>query len=284
MAIDIDSYPGDSPMTLDAETLVLAVRNWPTAAPGPTADELATTLEVEAKEARAAAEVAVTDGLLDAWDLQGLGRHYVLSPLTADRLGVKLFAPEDGDFRWMPVGWESKPRPERHKTYTLTDALGLACPNPGPAEVAAEGEEAEGLLRRMAAPSSPTQIVGFLPMPSRLLGTAVPWSGPIRATSCPVCQGKELDPRTYCMACDAWGLQHLIGRVIPPPAESILVARRTSPLFGGLMARSAKPTPAKASKRAVKPAGRTAPKIEPERKPTRKERRAAMKGQTSAAA
>jgi hypothetical protein len=273
-------------MTLDVETLVLAVRNWPTAAPGPTTEELAAKLDVEPREARKAAEDAVTAGLLDGWDIPAHGRHYVLTPLTAARLGVKLFAPEDGEFRWMPVGWESKPRPERHKTYTLTDALGLACPNPGPVETAAESEDADNLSRRMGGSSAPASITGFLPAPTRLLGMSVPWSGPITSTSgpCGICHDRRLKPNETCLACGRWGLDHLIGRVVPPTAESILVARRTAPLFGGLMPRSAKPTPAKASKRAVKPVGRTAPKVEPEKKPTRKERRAAMRGTASAAA
>ena len=140
------------------------------------------------------------------------GPMVALSPLGAQRLGLRLAAADD-------------PPPAALRPVAATAAQAVIereaiDPSPGPLERAAWSERAAAVA--VAAPAARGRArrlwrvavaVEQLPRPSLLVGTdLVPWPGPDQvqpAAACPACHGRRLGPQAYCLLCDRWGLDWL---------------------------------------------------------------------------
>lgn len=164
-------------------------------------------------------------------DFDGTPR-VMISSLGAKRLGLRLVeVGPSGTLRWATEGEPDPPAPRaRHVSLGAQGADLASIPDPGPdPELASHrGERAEAAARAAAVASStssprprPKGGSADWPLPSVLLGVGLtPWPGPgqsvdLRAT-CPACGSRKLQPRAYCLYCDRWGLDRLLGNAPSP--------------------------------------------------------------------
>ncbi|MGE3818700.1 MAG: hypothetical protein AB7I30_04645 [Isosphaeraceae bacterium] len=153
----------------------------------------------------------------------------MISALGAQRLGLKLAEVGlSGTVRWVGLG-EPETSPPRAKHVSLgaqgADLASLPDPSPDPELAAIRGERAEAVERSLSD-SSPRPRVGArgetLPTPSMLLGMGLsPWPGPGQSpdpgATCPACGSRKLRPQAYCLYCDRWGLDRLLGNAQGAP-------------------------------------------------------------------
>lgn len=178
-------------------------------------------------------------GWIEVWE-RPEGLAVTLSPLGAERLGVRLV--ERRGFGSTPC-WAEQGEREPGPTPAFGHARTArgACldyaldPHPSPDEELELAEEAEAFATEAAREveyddSLSPERLRLLPMPTRLVGEGKsPWPGPGLA-SCPICRGGRLDPRSYCLYCDRWGLDHLLrflrAEEPPGPVDRERPARR----------------------------------------------------------
>lgn len=153
-------------------------------------------------------------GWLDAWE-RDPDPVVTLSVAGAARLGARIV--ERGASMtpcWALAGEPEPPEPAAANVAHLARSGGLSTlpdPQPGPELLAMFHEE-----HLLSVPSRrPRRITAeILPWPTILLGTSLtPWPGPgaFRAGHCPACHSRPLGHSMYCLGCDRWGLDHLVG-------------------------------------------------------------------------
>ncbi len=155
------------------------------------------------------------DGWLAAWP-RGDGLVVTLSVGAVSALEVRLVEVGPGQVpRWAGAS-EPDPEPPRASGVFRADRAAslelVVDPGISPEEAAGLAEARSARVAPPGARPGPIAIE-LLPRPTRFLGTSTtPWPGPGdgRKASCPVCGSKRLDPATYCLYCDRWGLDHLV--------------------------------------------------------------------------
>jgi hypothetical protein len=208
--------------TLESETILSLVLERLSA----TQAEVAEALGCTAAEATAFVDALVTGGWLERWSKPGPGRGpaVTLTPWSAERLGVRL---NDHSSRWVPRSSRLRPTRARLKRHTVPqfayDGLGRGSvlhrqrdhrQHEPWVEVAA-AELVELALRR--GDYSGDYGREGLPVPTFLLGLALPWDRPeitTRRRRCRTCGGRRLRPTAYCLRCDNWGLHRLVPSAI----------------------------------------------------------------------
>ena len=176
-------------------------------------------------------------GWVEVWEGDGRGGEtgplVTLSPLGAERLGVRLVESSEGRcVRWARVGDPEPPAPRA--TNVCASARGASLEfvpdhSPPPDRRAADAERAGAYAATPADPSAakpaPRGPAPDAPPPSYLVGLALtPWPGPAAAADaesvCPACGSRRLLPHMYCLYCDRWGLDELS----PPAVDAPVVA------------------------------------------------------------
>lgn len=157
------------------------------------------------------------DGWISVWD-RPEGPVVTFSPLGAERLGIRLVESGPGEVpRWASRGDPEPPAPPaKHvarsaRSAWLSDLIDPHASAERLAELAeaagtprAEGEASRGAAGTKSDPNG-------LPRPTVLIGQGhTPWPGP-GTLACPVCSGRPLGSQMYCLNCDRWGLDHLLG-------------------------------------------------------------------------
>lgn len=172
-------------------------------------------LDAEAVESLAAS------GLISVCAWEG-GEVATLSPLAAERLGVRISSTSGGGWVWTSKDarvQRRRPRKGRTKTETL-DAEAVADPGLTAEDFAVLNERIEAYAvegranRRQRLDDE--QLTGrHLPRPAVILtGSDSSWAEFVRPRGvCSVCLGLPLGPSTYCLRCDRWGLDWLLARI-----------------------------------------------------------------------
>ena len=170
-------------------------------------------------------------GWLAPWEMDG-DLHVILTPLAAERLGVKLVpAGKSETMRWAPID-DPEPNPRAPgRGQGDVDALDLIPdPSPGPEEEAEASERAERLVR-LSAQDVEASMLSTLPRPSILLGSGLtPWPGPSESNgrACPGCGSEPISEKAYCLVCDRWGLDPLLA-ALQGKAQTAHRPRRPTP-------------------------------------------------------
>jgi hypothetical protein len=197
----------------EGRRIVEALVNGPLAWRSPA--ELASAVGLDVEEATDLLADLDADGWLSPWEREG---HVVvtLSVGAASRLGVRLVeSGRDQALRWSSLGDPDPPLPKASGVFRNERAAWLELvvdPSGSPEEAAERAEEAR---ERSSIPSNPRERVFIegLPSPTLLIGVGLtPWPGPaeVRGAPCPSCCSRHLEPSTYCVYCDRWGLDHLL--------------------------------------------------------------------------
>lgn len=162
-------------------------------------------------------------GLCAAWD-PGSGPCATLTPLAARRLGLKLRRADGprGGCHWVPA---DRREPKQRRAPVIAQAatdLGVNLDSipgnsPRPDEVAEAAEDLDSSAPRADRRLSDEQSTR-LPRPAILLEGSRAWPGGFPGQvdhdgQCPACRGEPLRPSTYCLVCDGWGLDWLVGRI-----------------------------------------------------------------------
>ena len=162
------------------------------------------------------------EGWLAVWEVEG-GPFVTLSPLGADRLGVRLVeVGRDEVARWAPAGDPDPPQSVARHVCSSRRAAEMdfvVDPHPGPAEAL---EIAERVVQRPggreesadAPRSAPSISHPAFAYPTLLIGLGLtPWPGPDRPADepCPACGERPIGPSAYCLCCDRWGLDGRLG-------------------------------------------------------------------------
>ncbi len=117
--------------------------------------------------------------------------------------------------RWSLVGDPEPPEPVASGVSHLVQGAGLSAiadPKPGPEALAMIYEE-QVAAKAIPGKSPRLARADRLPFPTIILGSSLtPWPGPgtFLHGVCPACRSQPLRPRTYCLGCDRWGLDHLL--------------------------------------------------------------------------
>jgi hypothetical protein len=161
------------------------------------------------------------DGWLAAWERES-DVVVTLSVIGASRLSLRLVeSGHDEVPRWARVGDPEPPVPRALGVFRGERAanLELVIDSSDTPEQAVERAEEASMPRANSSDPRKRAFMGGLPGPTILVGTGLsPWPGPGlgRKASCPSCGSKRLKPSMYCLYCDRWGLDHLIGDVPEP--------------------------------------------------------------------
>jgi hypothetical protein len=173
-------------------------------------------------EAEARLQALAAEGWLAFWPAGGSGRRRgaTLTPWAAERLGVRL---DEDSRRWVPVETpplrmrvRRRPRTILQSTLDRRRRRGTALDRRDhrqyePWLQVATGEESERALARGLCQG--VYNLDRLPIPTVLLGLALPWDGPEITPArrrCRACGNARLRPHEYCLRCDNWGLDRRI--------------------------------------------------------------------------
>jgi hypothetical protein len=168
------------------------------------------------------------EGWLQVWDQEEDGVVVALSPLGAERIGMRIaeFGASE-TARWVSMGDPDPPLPRAKHVCTQARAAALNYvedPQLGPELAALRAEELSQLAKVLAPdPRSGTWLEVEPPWPSCLLGVSLtPWPGPRRdpQEECPACGRMPLKPNMYCLYCDRWGLDGVFPTACPPRLPS----------------------------------------------------------------
>ncbi len=183
--------------------------------------ELARALGRDVEETTDLIAALDADGWLAAWD-RGAELVVTLSVAAAARLGVRLVeVGADEVPRWARHGDPEPPRPRASGVFRGERAAMLDLVVDPSASVDLAFERAEGFAKPTDGLRTPAAGVrsGVFPLPTLLIGSGLtPWPGPGdgRKASCPGCRSRRLRPSAYCLCCDRWGHDHLLGDEPPP--------------------------------------------------------------------
>jgi hypothetical protein len=166
------------------------------------------------------------EGWLSAWE-RPEGVVVTLSVAAASRLEVRLV--ETGPEQTPRWAWRAEPEPPEPRAQGVFRGGRVAMlelvvdSRPRPDQLADRAEEAAARASASTDPRVPIRAE-ILPRPTILVGTGLsPWPGPGdgRKVLCPACRSRRLGPSTYCLCCDRWGLDHLLGgEPAPLPAPN----------------------------------------------------------------
>lgn len=262
----------DEWLATEAGALCLAIARSKVVAP--TVDRLARRMGLEPDDLEARIVAAYDAGDVEPWHKGGKDR-VTLTPRTAARLGVKI--PPDGK-RWARAGcpepaprvavrsWLEPAGDDEVARYLNTAAdvpdgsdegIGIGvdgeddAPTPFPESVADDAPgpvqaaiATEELLRKVGERERPS--AGWAPpFPTVLLGQRLLWPvARARGEACPSCRDR-CRPWEYCLWCDRFGLEHLLGRAKPlqTDAEAKAQAARAKRRVAGTFGKWAAPAP-----------------------------------------
>jgi hypothetical protein len=155
-------------------------------------------------------------GWICVWETEG-GPLITYSPLTVERLDLKLTEDARGTLRWVI---EAEGTPERvyprpcHDDGQVDVLDTIADPSPGPDEIAERNEAAERAGAALIARSDRYPLAAEdVPYPTvMLLGNESDWYEIDRRRGrkpafrrCDCCKGRKLPLNHYCLRCSRWG-------------------------------------------------------------------------------
>jgi hypothetical protein len=158
-------------------------------------------------------------GLVYLWQEGPGGRSACLTPLAAERTGLKLVAGQ-----WRPKSAREPAAPQRKRTRTISEA---DLPQRREADSSLPYALEEMSDRRAIDPASVVDVMDARPIkdgyrtdyiankptnPTLLLGLRLQW--PVApAEVCPGCGGRRLPVYGYCLLCDRSGAFERVGRI-----------------------------------------------------------------------
>jgi hypothetical protein len=162
----------------------------------------------------------VSGGAISSWSVEDQ-TWVTLTPYSAATFGLRI-RQEKGSLalRWVSATKKRRARrPSKaeliEQPVNLDSLVDDKADNPSEIAVANERIEREIELReRRGVRRTDAELAGRLPYPEVLLTGCQAWSGRVPAV-CPACKGSRLRAMTYCLRCDRWGLDWLLGSSSP---------------------------------------------------------------------
>ncbi len=224
----------------DVDHLLATLAGLPTAAP--TLDELGEASGLRGDRLDEALERADLAGLVEAWPDSPEGLAIMLSPLGADRLGLRL--EEVGEvgrfrFRWRSAAEVAARDYSEDRSRMIPASVVAPEMSPSeffdaiadpkalqPVEMASRAELMERSLPPTAEDLAEAHPAQYVIRPTILLGLRPTWNGPLLPDGpCPGCGGLPLGLYEVCLMCLRVGCQHLL-----PPVTAKHIRALRDPL------------------------------------------------------